>query len=257
MEKNEFIIKRSSLCTSMLLLSLFLFLSTSCSKGEYFPLFKRFFSKKIDIFLKPPVMDDKNEMIKDISKRLKLISLKHEISENNGKFKVRMLGLDDYADLNLIFSIKGELKFRFVTDIEDVDPDDPKFKKVYFGSDFFSDNSGDELYINEKSVDDALMKINLNSFKLKKEMQTFIEFKLDDEKSINYFSNLTENNVKKRLAIILDDKIITAPVISDKIPGGEVRISFASNSDFKKVYSLYIILKSGPLKYSYSLEKAQ
>jgi len=44
-----------------------------------------------------------------------------------------------------------------------------------------------------------------------------IEF---DRKGGRIFEQITEQNVKKRLAIILDDKVYSAPVIQEKISGG-------------------------------------
>ena len=64
------------------------------------------------------------------------------------------------------------------------------------------------------------------------------------------FENITEANVKKRFAIILDGKVESAPEIREKIGGGTARITMGAGgvqqqySDSKK---LELVLKSGAL----------
>ncbi|MFW6139052.1 MAG: preprotein translocase subunit SecD, partial [Spirochaetota bacterium] len=51
-----------------------------------------------------------------------------------------------------------------------------------------------------------------------------VSFSLSSE-GASKFAEITEENVGKMLAIILDDKILSMPVIRERIPGGQVRIS--------------------------------
>ncbi len=59
------------------------------------------------------------------------------------------------------------------------------------------------------------------------------------------FSKVTAENIGKRLAIIIDDEVITAPVITGHIFGGNVEISGNFNS--KSANELAIMLRSGAL----------
>jgi protein-export membrane protein SecD/preprotein translocase SecF subunit len=63
------------------------------------------------------------------------------------------------------------------------------------------------------------------------------------------FADVTGANIKKRMAIILDDVVESAPVIQGKIPGGTATITLGSNGGFNKVLEeatqLSLILKSG------------
>jgi len=59
------------------------------------------------------------------------------------------------------------------------------------------------------------------------------------------FGEITGANIDKRLAIILDDTIYSAPVIREKIPGGSARISGDFSMDEAK--DLSIVLKAGAL----------
>jgi preprotein translocase subunit SecD len=66
-----------------------------------------------------------------------------------------------------------------------------------------------------------------------------------DKKGARIFSRVTEENVNKRLAIVLDNRIYSAPVIQEKIPGGEARITGRFTTD--EAHDLAIVLRAGAL----------
>jgi preprotein translocase subunit SecD len=66
-----------------------------------------------------------------------------------------------------------------------------------------------------------------------------------DRKGARLFEQITEANVKKRLAIVLDDNVYSAPVIQEKIPGGEARIT--GNFTTEEARDLAIVLRAGAL----------
>ncbi len=59
------------------------------------------------------------------------------------------------------------------------------------------------------------------------------------------FEQITANSVKKRLAIILDDNVYSAPVIQEKISGGSAQIS--GSFSMQEAKDLAIVLRSGSL----------
>jgi preprotein translocase subunit SecD len=59
------------------------------------------------------------------------------------------------------------------------------------------------------------------------------------------FAMITEENVRRQLAIILDDVVYSAPVIREKIPGGRARIS--GNFTLEDATDLAIVLRAGSL----------
>lgn len=59
------------------------------------------------------------------------------------------------------------------------------------------------------------------------------------------FSQVTGANVGKRLAIILDKRVYSAPVIQEKIPGGQGRIT--GIGDMEEAKMLAIVLRAGAL----------
>lgn len=66
-----------------------------------------------------------------------------------------------------------------------------------------------------------------------------------DSNGAKIFARITEENVGRRLAIILDNNIYSAPVIREKIAGGSANIS--GNFNIEEARDLVIILKAGSL----------
>jgi len=66
-----------------------------------------------------------------------------------------------------------------------------------------------------------------------------------DKKGARLFARITEANVKKRLAIVLDDHVYSAPVIQEKIAGGSARITGRFTDE--EARDLAIVLRAGAL----------
>ncbi len=66
-----------------------------------------------------------------------------------------------------------------------------------------------------------------------------------DKKGGRDFARITEENVKKRLAIVLDNKVYSAPVIQEKISGGKARIT--GHFTTEEARDLAIALRAGAL----------
>ena len=66
-----------------------------------------------------------------------------------------------------------------------------------------------------------------------------------NEEGARRFEEVTGENVKKRMAIILDNTVYSAPVIQEKIAGGNAQITGNFNMDEAK--DLTIVLKAGAL----------
>ena len=74
--------------------------------------------------------------------------------------------------------------------------------------------------------------------------QPIVAMKLKGD-GVNKFADLTRNNVGRRLAIVLDGKVYSAPKINEAIPGGEAVITGRFTPDEAK--DLAIVLRSGSL----------
>ncbi|MDD5136142.1 MAG: protein translocase subunit SecD [Candidatus Omnitrophica bacterium] len=66
-----------------------------------------------------------------------------------------------------------------------------------------------------------------------------------NSKGAEIFSNVTATNVGKRLAIVLDGKVVSAPVIREAIPSGQAQIS--GNFSVEQANDLSVILRAGAL----------
>jgi len=66
-----------------------------------------------------------------------------------------------------------------------------------------------------------------------------------DARGARIFEQVTGQNVKKRLAIVLDNKVNSAPVIQDKISGGKAQITGRFTMD--EARDLAIVLRAGAL----------
>ncbi len=65
------------------------------------------------------------------------------------------------------------------------------------------------------------------------------------------FEEMTGRNVKRRMAIVLDDRAESAPVIQTRIGGGRCQITLGSYADYNKIMSeandLVVVLRAGAL----------
>lgn len=66
-----------------------------------------------------------------------------------------------------------------------------------------------------------------------------------DAKGAKEFERITTEHVKKRLAIVLDDTVYSAPVIRERIPGG--RASIEGSFTMEEANDLAIVLRAGSL----------
>jgi len=69
-----------------------------------------------------------------------------------------------------------------------------------------------------------------------------IEF---DANGARIFERITRTNVKKRLAIVLDDNVYSAPVIQERIAGGQAQIT--GSFSMEEARDLAIVLRAGSL----------
>lgn len=66
-----------------------------------------------------------------------------------------------------------------------------------------------------------------------------------DKEGAKLFGKITGENVKKRLAIILDDNVYSAPVIQEEISGGKAQITGYFSTE--EAHDLAIVLRAGAL----------
>lgn len=74
--------------------------------------------------------------------------------------------------------------------------------------------------------------------------QPYVSIELNND-GAEIFSDVTGNNLRRRLAIVLDGEVSSAPVIKEKIPSGRAQIS--GNFSVQEAKDLALILRAGAL----------
>lgn len=72
-----------------------------------------------------------------------------------------------------------------------------------------------------------------------------------DSKGTELFAQATQNNVGKRIAIVIDNSIISAPIVNEVIPNGNAQISGSFTAD--EAQNLAVLLRSGALPVSFNI----
>ena len=74
-----------------------------------------------------------------------------------------------------------------------------------------------------------------------------------DNRGADIFDAMTAENVGRRLAIVLDNTVYSAPVIKERIPGGHVQIT--GRFSMEEAHDLAIVLRSGALPAPVEIEE--
>jgi len=157
------------------------------------------------------------------------------VKRGNDRILVELPGLDDPMRVKNLLGKTANLTFRFVTENSE----------ETFGSEKLSFEDGsDEVIVSKRIV---LSGDNLLDAKPRMDNQTnqtVVSFTLD-RVGAKRFGKATTSGIGKRLAIVLDGKIISAPVIQDAIVGGSGIIT--GNFTFQSATDLALLLRSGAL----------
>ena len=155
------------------------------------------------------------------------------IQRGEKRIVVELPGLKDPSRIKNLLGKTAQLNFRLVTDAQND-----------FGSEKMITEVGEEVIVNKKII---MSGENLVDAQPRVDNQTnrpMVSFTLD-RYGAQKFGKVTTNNIGKKLAIVLDDKIISAPVIREAITGGSGTIS--GNFSFQEVTDLALLLRSGAL----------
>ncbi len=157
------------------------------------------------------------------------------LKRGNDRILVELPGLDNPERIKLLLGKTANLTFRFITQIEEES----------FGTEklFFED--GSEVAIVSRRI--VLSGDNLIDAKPRMDNQnneTVVTFTLD-RVGAKRFAKATLSGVGKRLAIVLDGKIISAPNVREPIIGGSGQIT--GNFTFQSATDLALLLRSGAL----------
>ena len=156
------------------------------------------------------------------------------IKRGNNRILIELPGLDDPNRIKKLLGQTANLTFRLVSDVEDD-----------FGSEllFFEDEKT-QLRISKRVVMSGDNLDNARPTFDNRTNEALVSFTLD-RVGAKKFGKITTKNVGKKLAIILDNKIISAPEIQEPILGGNGQIS--GNFNFQSATDLALLLRSGSL----------
>jgi len=145
---------------------------------------------------------------------------------------VELPGLKDPERIKNLLGKTAQLNFRLVTD------------NTEFGVDELISENGETLKISKRIVMSGENLIDAQPSIQNQQNEPTVSFKLD-RLGAQKFGRATTDNVGKRLAIVLDGKIISAPNINEPITSGNGMIS--GNFTFQEATDLALLLRSGAL----------
>ena len=145
-----------------------------------------------------------------------------------------MPGIKDPNRIKSLLGKTAKLNFRFISETDDE-----------FGVDLLpSDETSELLSVSKKIIISGDNLIEAQPRLDSRTNEPIVSFTLDRTGS-QKFGKATTENVGRRLAIVLDDKLISAPQIREAITTGSGVIS--GNFDFQSATDLALLLRSGAL----------
>ena len=157
------------------------------------------------------------------------------LKRGSDRILVELPGLDDPGRIKSLLGKTANLTFQFITDN----------KEESFGTEKLSFEDGSEIaivskriIINGDNLVDAGVRVEDTS------SDTVVTFNLDRVGS-KKFGKATSSGIGKRLAIVLDNQILSAPIIREAIVGGAGQIS--GDFTFQSATDLALLLRSGAL----------
>ena len=194
---------------------------------------KIFLSKNGIIKLNTSAVDQSIEIVR---KRIDETGTKEPsiIKRGSNRILVELPGIKDPERIKELLGKTAQLSFRMVTD-----------DKTEFGNEtFILKDTQEKISVSKRIIltGDNLIDANPKYDNINQE--PIVAFTLNRLGS-QRFGQATSKNIGKRLAIILDNEAISAPVIRDAITGGQGTIS--GNFTFQSATDLSLLLRSGAL----------
>ena len=155
------------------------------------------------------------------------------LQRGDKRILVELPGLKDPARIKNLLGKTAQLNFRLVSD-----------KKNEFGVEKLISDIGEELMVNKRIVMSGENLIDAQPRLDNQINEPIVSFTLD-RLGAQKFGKTTSESVGKRLAIILDGKIISAPSIREPITAGNGNIT--GDFTFQEATDLALLLRSGAL----------
>ena len=157
------------------------------------------------------------------------------LKRGNDRILVELPGLDDPMRIKSLLGKTANLTFRFVTSNAN---DSFGTEKLQYEDSTEEDIVSKRIILSGDNLLDAQPRMNNET------NETVVSFTLD-RVGAKRFGKATSTGIGKQLAIVLDGKIISAPVIRDTIASGSGQIS--GGFTFQSATDLALLLRSGAL----------
>jgi protein-export membrane protein SecD len=199
--------------------------------GEIFELS---FSKQGLVELKTSSQDQALEIVR---RRIDEIGTNEPniLKRGNDRVLVELPGLDNPMRIKSLLGKTANLTFRFVSNDNQ---DSFGVEKLKYENGLDEDFVSKRIILSGDNLLDAQPRMN------NQDNETVVSFTLD-RVGAKRFGKATSKNIGKQLAIVLDGKIISAPVIRDTIASGSGQIS--GGFTFQSATDLALLLRSGAL----------
>ena len=201
--------------------------------------YKKISSNQIEIFFsKFGILTINNSALKQsieiVRRRIDDVGTKEPTILQRGEKRilVELPGLKDPERIKSLLGKTAQLNFRLVTDNNE------------FGTDELISENGEKLNVSKRIIMSGENLIDAQPNINNQNNEPTVSFTLDRLGS-QKFGRATTDNVGKRLAIVLDGEIVSAPNINEPITSGNGMIS--GNFTFQEATDLSLLLRSGAL----------
>lgn len=203
----------------------------------------------LDVSLQPEAitrMTDEalQQAIVVIRNRIDQLGVSEPVIQRQGQdhIAVQLPGVQDTQRAKSIIGSTAQLEFKMVDEQHDLAAalkgDVPPGDAIYYGS------NGTPYLLEKQTVLTGRYLSNASGGIDNNTGQSVVDVSFDSE-GTRIFGELTSQHVGQRMAILLDDKVVTAPVIREAITGGRAQIDGFAN--LKEASNVAIELRAGAL----------
>lgn len=168
--------------------------------------------------------------------------------QGNNRLLVQLPGVTDRERAKEIIGRTAHLEFKLVSD-------DPELLKKAMNGEAVEGYEIKETELRDGKMETLLVETDAvltgdmlvdatTEFSQQGFGQPYVSLELND-KGADIFADVTGRNVGKRLAIVLDNEVQTAPVIRERIPSGRAQIT--GNFSLEEAKDIALILRAGAL----------
>jgi protein-export membrane protein SecD len=165
--------------------------------------------------------------------------------QGSERILVQVPGLEDTQELRAILQTTARMSFRLVDETGDIQA--ALAGRVPPGSDLlYEENLGQHIpiLVQRRVMVSGDRLVNASAGFDQQRAQTVVNFRFDGA-GARQFGDVTRTNVGRRFAIVLDDRVISAPVINEPILQGSGQISGNFTPD--SANQLAVLLRAGAL----------